>query len=347
MRGVRYSAREKEYALKLWLIDKVDILKVAKKMKCTERSLWRWKAKYDGTLASLKNGSSRPHTPHPNSHTQEEICYIKEIFENNPDISYTEALGKLRTDYSYSRTYYGFYRFVVKSGIRPGKQIEKYIEQPYFSPEMFGVKMQMDVKYVPTKCLRGNAKKNFKVSGTRFYQYTMIDETTRERFLFPYKEQSARATKDFIQRAIAYFGYIPSCIQTDNGGEFTNPRGSGCNKIHIADEIMTKLHIKHKLIKPHTPRHNGKVERSHRSDQEGFYNTLTFENYEELLEKMKDWNIRYNNRPHSSLTNREGKRVWLTPLQKRQELLDDYNKNGFKDELDREIKIRFIVKSIA
>ena len=50
-------------------------------------------------------------------------------------------------------------------------------------------------------------------------------------------------------------------------------------------------------------------------------------------------------RPHSSLRNREGKRVWLTPLQKRAELMEDYKKNGFKDENDKEIKIRFLKRA--
>ena len=48
---------------------------------------------------------------------------------------------------------------------------------------------------------------------------------------------------------------------------------------------------------------------------------MTFETYDELKEKMAEWNIRYNNRPHSSLKNREGKRVWFTPLQKRADLM--------------------------
>ena len=34
---------------------------------------------------------------------------------------------------------------------------------------------------------------------------------------------------------------------------------------------LEQLGIEHKLIKPRTPRHNGKVERSHRKDQERFY----------------------------------------------------------------------------
>ena len=60
---------------------------------------------------------------------------------------------------------------------------------------------------------------------------------------------------------------------------------------------------------------------------------------------MADWLNRYNNRPHSTLRNREGKRVWLTPLQKRAELMEDYKKNGFKDENDKEIKIRFLKRA--
>ena len=147
----------------------------------------------------------------------------------------------------------------------------------------------------------------------------MIDETTRERFLYPYTEVSARATADFVKRAIVYFGYLPHIIQTDNGGEFTNSKG--CKKVHILDELLGKLRIKHQLIRPYTPRHNGKVERSPRTDGENFYRTLTFETYDELKEKMQEWNIRYNNRPHSSLRNIEGKRVWFTPLQKRAELM--------------------------
>ena len=184
---------------------------------------------------------------------------------------------------------------------------------------MFGVKMQMDVKYVPRECFRGAAKERYEVSGARFYQYTMIDETTRERFLYPYPELSARATADFVKRAIVYFGYLPHIIQTDNGGEFTNRKD--CKKVHILDELLGKLRIKHQLIRAYTPRHNGKVERSHRTDGENFYRTMTFETYDELKEKMAEWNIRYNNRPHSSLRNREGKRVWFTPLQKRAELM--------------------------
>ena len=340
MRGIRYTANQKAYALKLWLTDKVDIKKVAYKMKCDERSLWRWKSAYDGTKESLENKSSRPHTPSPKAHTARETEKIKEIFAEHPNISYTEAFGLLRTKYAYSRTYFGFWRFVVKSGIRPTRNlIEKYTEQPYNTPEMFGVKMQMDVKVVPRECKRGE------FCNEKDYQYTMIDEATRERFIYPYKEHSTYSTVDFLKRAFIYFGYLPGVVQTDNGTEFTLPKNAKETTTCIVDKFLMKYGIKHQLIKPRTPRHNGKVERSHRTDQECFYNYLQYSTLEELKAKMSEWLNRYNNKPHSSLKNRDGKRAWLTPLQKRAELMEDYSREGFRDEYNNEFKIRFLKKA--
>lgn len=169
----------------------------------------------------------------------------------------------------------------------------------------------------------------------------MIDEATRERFLYPYKEHNVSSTLDFVKRAITYFGYVPSIIQTDNGGEFTNVRKKGEKepKRHALDLLCDKLRIKHQLIRAYTPRQNGKVERSHRSDQESFYNYLTYKTIGELKKKMMKWNIIYNNRPHSSLKNREGKKVWWTPLQKREDLLK------VLEEHKEEYYIRFIKAS--
>lgn len=73
--------------------------------------------------------------------------------------------------------------------------------------------------------------------------------------------------------------------------------------------------------------------------KESFYNTLSFNDFEDLKTQMAQWLIRYNNRPHSSLRNRYGKRVWLSPIQKREELLEQ-----LKEEKEL-YHIRFIKKS--
>ncbi|MDO4562933.1 MAG: IS481 family transposase, partial [Clostridia bacterium] len=59
-------------------------------------------------------------------------------------------------------------------------------------------------------------------------------------------------------------------IQTDNGTEFTYKFISEEKKCPFEARIA-ELGIEHRLIKPRTPWHNGKVERSHRMDQRYFY----------------------------------------------------------------------------
>ena len=145
----------------------------------------------------------------------------------------------------------------------------------------------------------------------QLYQYTMIDEATGERFIYAYSEQSSYSTIDFVKRAIKYFGYIPQIIQTDNGTEFAHFVRT--DRVHPLDVLCKVLNIVHKLIRPRTPRHNGKVERSHRNDQELFYNHLKFYSFEDLQKQMAAYLRKSNNIPMSVLN-------WRTPLQKRQEI---------------------------
>ena len=76
-------------------------------------------------------------------------------------------------------------------------------------------------------------------------------------------------------------------VQTDNGTEFTYKYISD-DMLCPFDKALSSLRIKHKLIPPRTPWHNGKVERSHRNDQKYFYDWEKFRSVEELNEKLAE-----------------------------------------------------------
>ena len=159
--------------------------------------------------------SHRPHTPHPNSHTPEEIKWVRNLVRRTPDISCPELWWKLHRKKGYHRHPGSLRRLLIRLGLRPGKAAstkEKHAPMPYDTPTSLGVKWQMDVKYVPAACYASQ-------DGQKFYQYTMIDEAARKRFIYPYMEQSSASTCDFIRRAILFFKYVPAIIQTDNGSE--------------------------------------------------------------------------------------------------------------------------------
>ena len=304
LRYLPHDLNTKYYSVKLYRQTK-SINHVCRRYHISKSSLMRWNKKFDGTKESLMDKSHKPHTPHPNSHTEQELKWIKDYLRRNPNISMCELYGKLRADKGYSRHACSLFRVMRKMGIYVNKEKhEKYTPKKYDTPKQLGIKWQLDVKYVPTYCYSGKDEQ-------KFYQYTIIDEASRERFIYPYLEQSSYSTIDFVKRAIVYFGYKPKIIQTDNGAEFTHIAKT--DRIHPLDALCKSLNIEHKLIKPRTPRHNGKVERSHRNDQNRFYNHLSFYSYDDLKYQMKNYLKRSNNIPMQALG-------WISPIQKRNQL---------------------------
>ena len=303
-RYIPHELNTKYYATKLYRSG-YPVSFVCRRYKISKSSLMRWNRKFDGTKESLRDKSHRPLSPHPNSHTELEIKWIKDLIRRNPHISMCELYGKLRTEKGYSRSAPALFRVLRKLNFYVDKEKhKKYIPKKYDTPNDIGVKWQMDVKYVPKECYSGTTP-------DKFYQYTIIDEATRERFIYPYKEQSSYSTVDFVKRAIIYFGYQPKIIQTDNGQEFTHTMKT--NRIHPLDALLNELSITHQLIRPRTPRHNGKVERSHRNDQNRFYNYLKFYSYDDLKYQMKNYLNRSNNIPMQVLN-------WLSPIEKRMKI---------------------------
>lgn len=293
------------HAVKLYRTG-VGISFVCRRYHISKASLMRWNKRFDGSRDSLADKSHRPHTPHPNAHSETELKWIRDLHRRNPHISLLEMYGKLKTSKGYKRHPLSLYRVFVRLGFSSKAPSTKkaYVPKPYNTPDQIGMKWQMDVKYVPSVCYTGQVPQ-------KFYQYTVIDEASRERFIYPYLEQSSFSTVDFLKRAISYFGYKPRILQTDNGAEFTHITKT--DRIHPLDALCQELNIEHKRIHPRTPRHNGKVERSHRNDQERFYNFLRFYSLEDLNVQMMRYRRRSNHIPMQVLK-------WLSPIQKRKEI---------------------------
>jgi len=142
------------------------------------------------------------------------------------------------------------------------------------------------------------------------YQYTAIDDCTRLRFIQTYEELCPANSVDFAQAMIAFFSFPIEEVQTDHGTEFTYIFMPHVQKPHPFDEFLKEKGIRHKLIPIATPKQNGKVERSHRTDDEEFYNQRGFRKPATRRRQLARFVRYYNNqRPNSALG-------WLTPLEK-------------------------------
>ena len=160
-----------------------------------------------------------------------------------------------------------------------------------------GELLEIDVKYVPGK-----------IASKRYFQYTAVDTASRWRYLKIFDEQSSYHSVEFLKEVMLHFPYKIKAVKTDNGQIFTNYY-LGTNKrsdvtvktLHGLDVFCRENNIIHYLIDPGKPAQNGTVERSHRSDQESFYDRNKFKSPHDLQKKLKRWNMYYNNLEHCGL----------------------------------------------
>ena len=270
---------------------------VCRKYHISRTSLYRWSKRYIDDN-SLKDKSHRPITRHPNAHSDIEIKWINNYIRRNPNITLNELWYKLKVNKGYSRHPASLYRFLKGIGFYHQiniKNTSKYVPKHYETPKNIGDKWQIDVKFVPKECKADSLPNDIK-----YYQWTCIDEASRERFIYHYDAHTPQNTVNFVKRCFLFYGYIPKEIQTDNGTEFTW-NVEKMKRIHPLNDLCIKEHIFHHRIRSRTPRHNGKVERSHRNDNERFYNYLTFYSLDDLRYQAKLYLKRSNNIPMSVL----------------------------------------------
>ena len=271
---------------------------VCRKYHISKASLSRWNRKFDGTKESLIDKSHKPLTPHPTAHTELEIKWIHDYIRRNPHITVCELWYKLKINKGYTRHPASLYRFLRRIGYYNELTINhtsKHKNKHYDTPKDIGIKWQIDVKFVPNESKSDNLPDDKK-----YYQWTCIDEASRERFIYHYDSHTPANTVNFVYRCFLFYGYKPEEIQTDNGTEFSWNQEK-MKKTHPLNELCLKENIYHHKIRPRTPRHNGKVERSHRCDNERFYNTLKFYSLEDLRYQAKLYLKRSNNIPMSVL----------------------------------------------
>ena len=287
---------------------KNGVTEAAIRYRTNRQYIYRWRKRYDGTLQSLEDRSHRPHH-HPNQHKPEEIQLIDDMRRRNPEAGLVVFWVKLRQR-SYSRSISGLYRFLRKRGqmaVKPPNP--KYIPKPYEKMNYPGQRVQIDVKYVPKACLVGDAAADAAENGGYYYQYTFLDEYSRFRYLEAFKEHSSYSSAEFIRHCVKSFPYAIECVQTDNGSEFTNQMNSSqFVRPTLFQKTLEELGIRHKLIRVFTPRHNGKVERSHRKDNEYFYASHTFYSFDDYRKQLSVWNRKYNDFPMRPLN-------WNSPKQ--------------------------------
>jgi len=273
----------------------VKLVDAAKVCPYGKRSLERWLACYKkGGDRGLELKSTRPRTNPKETpirikeriielRKKKKQCSLKiqwDLKEEGIDAHY-QTIQKIIKAEGLTRKY------------RTRKIKYNYVRMPLRKGEL----VEIDIKFVPER-----------IGGRKYYQFTAIDCATRWRCLKAYDDASTFAAIKFLKKLVRVANFKIQAIKTDNGSCFTN-RYTGYNKstdplnprLHAFDILCSELAMPHYLIDPGKPQQNAFVERSHRTDQEKFYEENKFKSFEDLRDKLKLWNMKYNDTKHCGL----------------------------------------------
>lgn len=277
---MRFRQRLCEYA------KKYGVTRAARRYQTNRQFVYRQLAKYDGTVQSLALRSRRPHHS-PNAHTEAELHLIRKMLKRNGRYGLAEVYVRSRSK-GYTRSFGSMCRQIRQQGYRVEKRKRKsYTRYENLQGQYPGEKVQIDIKYVPTECIR------FPSYGQRYYQITAIDEYSRKRVLKIVKEKSTYETKRFVESLPQRMGFTIHMIQVDNGPEFVND-GDRTEKESAFEKAVSRLNIMLRRTRPYSPWQNGKVERSHREDGKILYGREVFTSERQLEEKVAKHERRYN-----------------------------------------------------
>ena len=240
-------------------------------------TFYLWKRAYDREgKAGLKRKKPVAHT-YPKRvppKVIEKVLHIRRSFQLGPE----RIMWYLERYHGISISESSVYRILARNGLNrlPKTAPKRALHTKRYAKTIPGHHIQVDVKFLTLEDDEGHK--------VRRYQYTAIDDATRVRALQIYQKHNQQCAIQFINYVVEKFPFRINTIRTDRGHEF-----QARFHWHVEDQGM-----KHVYIKPRSPQLNGKVERSHRTDQEEFYQLLTYTDDVDLNRKLEAWEQFYN-----------------------------------------------------
>jgi transposase InsO family protein len=255
-------------------------------------TFYRWKREYAaGGEAALVNSKPCPENPklRTPADIEEKIIHLRTAYH----------LGQLRIAWYLDR-YHGIK--ISSTGVRevllrhglnrlPKNAKTRTVQTTRYEKRVPGHHVQVDVKFLDLQAEDGRRVRRF--------QYTAVDDATRIRALQVYDKHTQANAILFLDYVVERFPFRIHTVRTDNGHEFQA-------KFHWHVEDLGMQHL---YIKPRTPRLNGKVEPSHKTDATEFYQLFTYKDDQDLQAKLRIWEDFYNlqrpHAPHGGLTHFE------------------------------------------
>lgn len=163
-----------------------------------------------------------------------------------------------------------------------------------------GELVHLDYKYLPTLGSRPE------------FEYVAVDDFTREAVARITPERNTVAATAFLEHVLARLPYRVEAVMTDNDLLFTMRFAFHADRLTRFQQALRSAGIAHRLVRPHTPASNGKVERLIKTIDDECFRVIQPPHAAARRGALQLFMEYYNHaRPHQSLGGH-------TPVQRRQ-----------------------------
>lgn len=294
-RYCRQAEMRKKINMFLEVISGRTVKQVCQRYGVSRSSYYRWWNRFkerDYSIEGLKPLSRRPkRSPQQkNKYVTEVIKKYRIHYRYGPE----RILDYIKRNHRIEVSRSTIWRTIERNGwiLKKYRTKKKNPHQKRYSLPWPGMCMQLDIKYVPRK-----------IAGQQYYVFNAIDDCTRWRFAQAYPDKSKLSAVHFVRDLVRNTPFKIKAIQTDNDSAFTYRLiPSAVGKRHPFASTLEEYDIEHYLIPPGIKELNGKVERSHRTDDEEFYWKAPLHSFGLLKHHLQLWIYEYNyDRGHGSL----------------------------------------------
>jgi transposase InsO family protein len=153
-----------------------------------------------------------------------------------------------------------------------------------------GELLHLDFKYLPA------------LEQRQEFEYAAIDDFTREGAAMIARERSTVAATRFLESVLAQLPYRVDAVMTDNDLVFTMRYAYHSTRLTRFQQALKSAGIEHRLIRPHRPESNGKVERFIKTIDDECYRIIRPHSSRARVSALRLFLEYYNHaRPHQSL----------------------------------------------
>jgi transposase InsO family protein len=271
------------------------VVEAARAAGCSERTCYRWLARFDGGEA-MTDRSSAPGSVPGRTAPQTEALIAQLRRCRKTSVAIAAELGLATSTVCAVLKRLGLNRL---SRLEPPEPPNRYCRR---HP---GELIHIDVKKLgrfgrpglPAHRRQGGYQRS---AGAGWeYVHVAIDDTSRLAYVELLDDEKGSTCAGFLRRAIAWFaahGVIVQRVMTDNGAGYRSD-------LHAA--TVTELGIKHLRTRPYRPRTNGKAERFIQTLQAEWAYATSYQDHWQRRRVLRPWLEYYNcRRPHSALGHR-------------------------------------------